>query len=350
MFPRLARPLALFAAAAVCASVPPAAAQESAEARRAAAEGFKHLRGRDHEAARGPLEDARDLLLAERNSEEAPARALTDVQRALLSVYAELGEAGGVFDTGDWLMRNAARPAARSLTMRATLGYARGKRERDALRARYEKVLEAAPTDRVALRMLAAVAEADREPAEAAERLGQLIALDRETEAGADPRDRIERAGLLERAGEHEVAATEYGRLAAEAETLSAKAAEEKPAGADAPAEKTAENNVREVFGPSSTAGNLWVQAARNWSAADRTDEAREAADRAERLGDAGLEDPHPYYFHSFLGDVRLKLDDPGKALAHFQKALAAAANDPARKGMQQKIEAARTAISDGGD
>ena len=70
------------------------------------------------------------------------------------------------------------------------------------------------------------------------------------------------------------------------------------------------------------TAANLHLKAARNWLEADRTDEARAAAEAADRLGDAGLKEPHIYYFHSFLGGAWMKLDEPAKAVPHYETAV----------------------------
>ncbi|NNJ26850.1 hypothetical protein [Alienimonas chondri] len=318
----------------------PAPAQKYTDAAAAVRAGFGHLRTRDYEAAVGPLEDARDLLSEGRAANAQPSRDLLNVQRALLTTYGELGETEDYWDTGDWILRHADSPATRSLTMRAMRRYARGKRDRDQLREHYEAALTADPNDRIALRLLSELAEDDRDPKAAAERLGRLIDLDAATPAGPDRRDRAEYARLLEQSDEHERAATLFAELAAEAEQLEAARAENGENGGRADGEDAT------PFGPSLTAANLHLKTARNWLEADRTDEAREAAATADRLGDAGLDTPHDYYFHSFLGGVWAKLDEPAKALPHFEKAAEVATIDGYRKSSREAAQKARDAIA----
>ena len=313
-------------AAALLATAAPA--QEYKTAEQALSVGIAHARARDFEAARAPLEAAREMMLADRKegTKKNPRAdfALDNLHRALMATYAELGEAGPLFETGDWMLRNTDRPASRSMTARVMLGYARSKKDRDLLRTRYEAALKEDADDRIALRMLSDVAGAERTYDRAAELLGRVVELDAKTEDGADARDRVEHARLLGLADEHAASAKAYDALAAEAEKI--------------------EGDPTETFGPSSTAGNLHLAAARAWLEAGDQKSARTAADAAEAAGDAHLDDPHPYYFHDWLGDVWVELGEPAKAVPHFEKAVESTTIDGYRKSSRESLEKARAA------
>ena len=318
---RLARPLAPALAFLLLTGVAPA--QEFKTAEQAASVGIAHARAQDWEAARGPLEAARKMMLADREEGARADFRLRNLHEALMATYSELGETEALFETGEWLMRNTDHAAGRSLTGRRMLGYARSKKDRDLLRGRFEEDLKKDAGDRIALVMLSDVAEADRDYDRAAELLGKYIALDRGTGTGPEPRARIEHARLLDKADKHEAAAKEYAELAAEAAKVG--------------------GDPTETFGPSSTAGNLWLKSAQAWVSAGDEKQAAAAAARAEEAGDEYLDDPHPYYFHSFLGGVYRDLDETAKAIPHLEKAVELARFG--RESDEKKLEEARAEL-----
>ena len=327
----LSPPRRLSAAALACglliAAPPPAPADDYANAGHAAGLGFGQLSARDYEAARGPLEAARELLLADPGARLRDFQ-LTQVQRGLMTVYAELDEPAALFEAGDWLARrtdpkhDATLRAVVRQMVRAVSGEEDGK-PRKRLRRKYEAALEEDAGDRVALLVLAGVAEADGDPERAADLLGRLIAVDRETDRGAAPRDRMERAELIERTGDRGAAAGAYLELSEAAE---------------------AADNER-AFAPSS-AGRLALSAAQNWHAAGDDEKARTAAERASRLGDAGLDGTMSYYFHDWLGDLWVELGEPAKAIPHFERAVAVTTIDGYRTSSRGSLADARAAVA----
>ena len=295
-------------------------------ARQALELGLAQWRADAYKEARGPLEAAHLMILEGLDPEKRPPFELRSVRRGLFEVYAELNEPALAFEMGEWLVRDSSGPL-QSLTARSVLALARTQENRDLLRARFEAALEENPDDGVALMMLANVAGLDGDPVQAAEYVARLAELDRDADGEADPTLRVARARLLERSRDYEAAAAEYDRLAAEAEGL----------GEDAP----------QTFGVTQTAANLSLKAAQNWLKAQRRDEAAKAAALADRLGDAGLNDPHPYYFHDWLGDVWVNLDRPEKAIPHFRTAAESTHIEGYKKSSWGALAAARAAVAE---
>ena len=324
---RSARPLpsAALACGLLVAAAAPAPAEEYKNAGHAAGIGFGLLSARDYDAAREPLEAAREMLLADGDARLRDFQ-LRSVQRGLMLVYAKGGEPERLFEAGDWLARRTdpEHDATLRMTVGTMVGAVSGDRKgRAKLRKKYETALEENAEDRVALLALSGVAEADEDLGRAQDYLGRLIAVDRESAGGARPRDLMSYARLVERSGDRAAAAMAYEALSEEAET--------------------AEND--RAFAPSS-AGRLALTAAQHWRAAGDDANARRAAERASRIGDVGLDGAMSYYFHDWLGDLWVDLGEPAKAVPHFKRAIEVTTIDGYRTSSRGALADAEAALA----
>lgn len=257
--------------------------------------GIAHHNARDYKASRAPLEAA--VRMAKDESLKLKA------YQALLAAYREVPEFEPFQTAAEYIIENSPQSAERSLTRRAFVSFAYNRGQIDNLTQRYERLLSKDKDNYLAVSMLADLYTGPgRNPQRSIELLKQLEKL----EAKKNPTTSSEQdtdANKIRVAAEKAKLAQQY--VQAREFRKAAKLYEE-----IAPLD------------PTTQAWNLKEAASAYLKVGNKKDAARLAA-AAEAAPPENRNDLLVHFFHRNLGDIFMQLEQPKKAVPHYETAVA---------------------------
>lgn len=262
-----------------------AEAQRSPKADAAFAEGAKHLRAREFDKARGPLETA----LAEAPDVKYKLR----VYNALMQVYRTLSEPDQMIEACEFTVKEGEVLAERSLTASALASFLYQRGKVDSYFKSYSERAAKDPDDYMAMAILP--------------QLGRGMNL----------------------------ASAEVKKLQEQFQSAEKRAAIGFAQG-------------REKQAAASDADKSWLyhEAAAYWSKAAEHKQAVEAARKAEHSGPLKW-DFQNYYWHDHLGDVYLAAGEYDAAAQHFAKAIEATTIEGSKKSGEKKLAEAKLKLAE---
>lgn len=255
--------------------------------------GAAFYNSRSFKNSRAPLEAA--IRLAKDDEMKLKA------YQALLPAYREIPEFEPFQTAAEFVIANSPQSAERSLTRRALLSFAYNRGQLDNLAKRYEAMLEKDTKNYLGVYVLSEIYSTnDKNPKRAVELLKQLEQLEAKKDPGTKKpetdRDKVKVAREKGKLAQQYVSAKEYKKAA----------------------------KLYEEIAPLDPASNAWnlKEAANAWLKDKNKKEALRVAEAAEKVEPEKRNDQLTHFFHRNLGDIFMQLDQPAKAIPHFEIAI----------------------------
>jgi tetratricopeptide (TPR) repeat protein len=266
---------------------------EYADAEEAYRVGAAFYNSRSFKNSRAPFEAA--IRLAKDDEMKLKA------YQALLSAYREIPEFEPFQTAAEFVIANSPQSAERSLTRRAFLSFAYNRGQLDNLAKRYEAMLEKDKKNYLAVYVLSEIYSTnDKNPKRAVELLKQLEELEAKKDPGTkNPEtdgDKVKIAREKAKLAQQYVASKEYKKAA----------------------------KLYEEIAPLDPTTNAWnlKEAASAWLKDKNKKEALRVAEEAEKVEPEKRNDQLAHFFHRNLGDIFMQLNQPKKAIPHFEIAI----------------------------
>lgn len=238
--------------------------------------------------------------------------------RALLPAYREIPEFEPFQSAAEYIVTHSHQSAERSLVRNAFLSFAFNRGQMDNLTKRYEEILKKDPNHYTAVYILSEIYRSgDKNPQRAIELMKQLEKLEKKKDPATSDKA-MSTADQLNYAREKAKLASQY-----------VKSKDYKKAA-----------KIYEEIAPTDPTTRAWnlKEAASAWMKDNNRTEAARLANLAAEAEPEKRNDQLTHFFHRNLGDLFLQLDQPKKAIPHFEIAIQKTNIDGYIKGTKSSL------------